>query len=84
MPYISYEEFDRQQDVGRLIASTFKDHMLLEKDRLTQEKFVALRNIWKKSTPNEMVHITEEPLGVIDELAVESDNIPVEPRGSLQ
>lgn len=84
MPYISNEKFDRQQDVGRLIASTFKEHLLLEKERLIQEKFGALRNIWKKSTPNEMVHITEDPIGVIDEQAVESDNIPVEPQGSIQ
>src|SRR5437016_9405093 len=31
MPYISYEEFDRQQTVGRLINSTFAEHRDLEK-----------------------------------------------------
>ena len=80
MPYISYEEFDRQQGVGRLIASTFKDHLQLEKDRLIQEKF----GILLESTADEMVQITKEPLGVIDEQAVESENIPVEPQGSIQ
>jgi hypothetical protein len=28
MPYVSYEEFDREQTVGRLINSTFADREL--------------------------------------------------------
>ena len=98
MPYISYEEFDREQTVGRLINSTFADRELEKLNIITNANNQAdrLMKLFKKyptkinskgkerSRVDETDHANEEQLGGINKQAVGSEDSPMEFGGSTQ
>jgi hypothetical protein len=95
MPYISYEEFDRQQTVSRLINSTFEEHQELEKLNIIPHTGNQASGLTKFSRKNsskgkersevdEMDHTKDGPFGGMNGQTGGSQDPLIEPAGSIQ